>query len=76
MTSKHTHTQFNTIITDMQIKTIMRYHMLSRLIKKIEPWTSLMAQWLRICLPIRRHRFNPWSEKIPYISGQQPVHNY
>ena len=27
---------------------------------------SLVAQWLRIHLPSRRHRFNPWVRKIPW----------
>ena len=39
------------------------------------PWlknseTSLMVQWLRIHLPCRGHRFDPWSGKIPRVSGQ------
>ena len=31
---------------------------------------SLMAQWLKICLPIQGHRFDPWSRKIPHSTGQ------
>ena len=31
---------------------------------------SLVAQWWRICLPCWRHRFDPWSEKIPHATGQ------
>ena len=26
----------------------------------------LVVQWLRICLPMQGHRFNPWSGKIPH----------
>ena len=33
-------------------------------------WTSLVAQWLRICLPMQRTRFDPWSGKIPHASEQ------
>ena len=33
--------------------------------------TSLVALWLRICLPIGRgHRFDPWSGKIPHAAKQ------
>ena len=42
--------------TDFKIKTITG--------------TSLVAQWLGICLPSRRHRFNPWSGKIPHATEQ------
>ena len=27
---------------------------------------SLVAQWSRICLPMRRHGLNPWIRKIPW----------
>lgn len=33
-------------------------------IKKIYFRTSLKAQWIRICPPIRGHRFDPWPGKI------------
>ena len=42
------------IIREMQIKTTMRYHLtLVRMttIKKSKTRTSLVAQWMRICLP-------------------------
>ena len=29
-----------------------------------------MAQWLRICLPMREHRFDPWSKKFIHAQGQ------
>ena len=29
---------------------------------------SLVAQWLRICLPMQGHGFEPWSGKIPYAA--------
>ena len=31
---------------------------------------SLVAQWLRICLLMRGHRFEPWSGKIPQATEQ------
>lgn len=33
-------------------------------------WTSLLAQSLRICLPMQGHRFDPWFGKIPRAAGQ------
>ena len=33
-------------------------------------WTSLVVQWLRICLPCRGHGLDPWSGKIPHARGQ------
>ena len=43
--------------------------------KKEDCWkygsgTSLVVQWLRIRLPCRGHRFEPWSEKIPHAVEQ------
>ena len=40
--------------------------------------TSLVAQWLRIHLPMRGHRFEPWSGEIPHAGGAtKPMrHNY
>ena len=43
-----------------------------------------MAQWEIICLPCKRHGFNPWSGKIPHASEQlslcataaEAKHNY
>ena len=32
-----------------------------------------MVQWLRICLPIRGHRFEPWARKIPCAVEQQSL---
>ena len=31
---------------------------------------SLVAQWLRICLPMQGHGFEPWSGKIPHAVEQ------
>ena len=31
---------------------------------------SLVAQWLRICLPMQGHGFEPWSGKIPHAAEQ------
>ena len=33
-------------------------------------WASLVAQWLRIFLPMQGHGFKPWSEKIPHAVEQ------
>ena len=39
---------------------------------------SLVAQWVRICLPMQGTRFDPWSVKIPHAAEQlKPVsHNF
>ena len=39
---------------------------------------SLVAQWLRIYLPMQGHGFEPWSGKTPTCHGAtKPVsHNY
>ena len=38
---------------------------------KIFSWqSSLVVQWLRICLPMQGREFDPWSGKIPHASGQ------
>ena len=34
---------------------------------------SLASQIVRICLPSRRHRFDPWVGKIPWRRKQQPT---
>ena len=41
-------------------------------------WASLVAQWLRIHLPMQGTQFEPWSGKIPRATEQlSPVcHNY
>ena len=31
---------------------------------------SVVAQWLRICLPMQGHGFEPWSGKIPHAAEQ------
>ena len=31
---------------------------------------SLVVQWLRIHTAMQRHRFDPWSGKIPHAAGQ------
>ena len=44
--------------------------------------TSLVVQWLRICLPMQGHGFDPWAGKIPHAAEQlnpcttttEPVH--
>ena len=32
--------------------------------------TSLVVQWLRVCLPMQGTRFKPWSGKIPHAAEQ------
>ena len=32
-----------------------------------------MVQWWRICMPSRRHRFEPWVGKIPWRKERQPI---
>ena len=31
---------------------------------------SLMAQWLRICLPVQGTGFEPWSGRVPHAAEQ------
>ena len=31
---------------------------------------SLVVQWLRICLPMQGHGFEPWSRRIPHVAEQ------
>ena len=47
----------NRPITSNKIETV---------IKNLPTEASLVAQWLRICLPMQGHRFDPWSGKIPH----------
>ena len=37
---------------------------------KTQMQASLVAQWLRIRLPVQGHRFEPWTGKIPHASEQ------
>ena len=37
---------------------------------KINTGTSLVAQWLRIRLPMQGHGFKPWPRKIPHAVEQ------
>ena len=37
---------------------------------KIQNWTSLVAQWLGICLFMQGTPLHPWSTKIPRAAGQ------
>ena len=34
------------------------------------PGALLVAQWLRICLPMQGHVFDPWPAKIPHVAEQ------
>ena len=38
--------------------------------QEAESGLSLVAQWLRICLPMQGHRFEPWSGRIPHATEQ------
>ena len=38
--------------------------------------TSLMVQWLRICLPRQEHGFNPRSKKTGHRATKPVCHNY
>ena len=38
--------------------------------QEIDSRASFLVQWLRICLPMQGHQFNPWSGKIPHATGQ------
>ena len=38
--------------------------------KTTQQGASLVVQWLRICLAMPGHGFDPWSRKIPHASGQ------
>ena len=39
-------------------------------VKKYWARASLVAQWLRICLPMQGTGFKPWSGKIPHAAEQ------
>ena len=39
-------------------------------VKKYWAGASLVAQWLRICLPMQGTGFKPWSGKIPHAAEQ------
>ena len=32
-------------------------------VQEKKSWTSLVLQWIKICLLMQGHRFNPWSRK-------------
>ena len=34
-------------------------------------WVSQVAQWQRLCLQCRKHKFDPWVGKIPWSSKWQ-----
>ena len=36
-------------------------------------WASRWLRWLRICLPCRRPRFDPWVRKMHWRRGWQPT---
>ena len=31
---------------------------------------SLVTQWIRICLPVRGHRCDPWSRETSHVTGE------
>ena len=38
-------------------------------IYRLNDWTSLVIQWMGVCLPVQEHLFNPCSGKIPHGWG-------
>ena len=38
-------------------------------IYRLNDWTSLVIQWVGVCLPMQGHLFNPCSGKIPHAWG-------
>ena len=68
------------IIRGMQIKTTVRYHFtpFRMAIKKRKNRASLVAQWLRICLPMQGTRVRALVWEDPTCRGAtRPVsHNY
>ena len=60
MTLTHgSHNQIYTIFSVLLLNTIM-----------LNLGISLMVQDLGVCPPMRGHRFDPWSRKIPHAMGQ------
>ena len=62
----------NITIREMQIKTTMRYHLTPvrmAIIKKSTNRTSLVAQWLRICLPMQGTRVRSLVQEDPTCRG-------
>ena len=45
-------------------------NMISNEDKKVIFRSSLVVQWIRICMPCRGHRFNPWLKRIPHATEQ------
>ena len=69
------------IITELQIKTTMRYHLTTvrmAIIKKSTNRASLVAQWLRICLPMQgtRVRALVWEDPTCRRATRPVSHNY
>lgn len=64
------HSDFSILNNFSIIGFLHRIKIKNRILKKWFPWTSQVGQWLRICLLIQGHRFEPWSGEILHAMGQ------
>ena len=57
------------MLLEMYSKVLLDHRMGINALKKIFE-TSLVVQWIRIHLPMKEHRLDPWSGKIPHAVEQ------
>ena len=57
------------MLLEMFSKVLLDHRMGINALKKIFE-TSLVVQWIRIHLPMKEHRLDPWSGKIPHAVEQ------
>ena len=57
------------MLLEMFSKVLLEHRMGINALKKIFE-TSLVVQWIRIHLPMKEHRLDPWSGKIPHAVEQ------